>query len=679
MIVERVIDDSLELLDHDFMMSSPMNLGFFYGGSPVSDPGSSPSHSSSSPAHSFSSGPGSPGSDSDSLSASWPATKKAGNIIGRQQKGTFQGVRVKNSVRELLMQLRSKADHAADDYQKLPSGMSSEQYTELRNILRSKKRTCGFILEEPYGKKQCTFQASSFLTPPNTPNSNDGMDDMSKSEMGITSSLDLLQSLINIKNESKPVSLNTVQVRMDNMPLNDNTQEQLYPEASLTHSFLPTQSSQAFNHCSPPHNNEQYLLGPLETPNVAPQYNAEYNNFPDCSQIPNYPSVPFTSEQLQNCSMQSFVSFLVEPEAPSAMIHAEPAAQQNIPHQHYSPAGNTECSAFTDHNMVQASPNMSPQLCIQERNNSPFQMGKSFFQWQIEQEENKIASVSQEQLLSKDSDGDTYLHISVAQGRRALSYVLARKMAALNTLDIKEHNNQSALQVAVAANQHLIVQDLISLGAQVSTTDCWGRTPIHVCAQKGYYQVLQAIQKGATENNQYIDVDAKNYEGLTALHCAVIAHNAVVHQLQSKMQNRSPETEELLLKNKAMVDTVKTLLHMGASVGAMDCKSGRTALHLASEEANLELISLFLELPTCLTFINEKAFTGNTALHVAASLQYRRTQLGAVRLLMRKGADPSARNLENEQPVHLVPEGPVGEEIRRVLKGKATQHRTSSY
>lgn len=37
-----------------------------------------------------------------------------------------------------------------------------------------------------------------------------------------------------------------------------------------------------------------------------------------------------------------------------------------------------------------------------------------------------------------------------------------------------------------------------------------------------------------------------------------------------------------------------------------DRKSGRTALHLAAEEANLELIRLFLELPSCLSFVNAK-------------------------------------------------------------------------
>lgn len=63
----------------------------------------------------------------------------------------------------------------------------------------------------------------------------------------------------------------------------------------------------------------------------------------------------------------------------------------------------------------------------------------------------------------------------------------------------------------------------------------------------------------------------------------------------------------------------------------------------------------------------KQAYNGNTALHVVASLQHRLSQLDAVRLLMRKGADPSARNLENEQPVHLVPDGPVGVEVKKML------------
>ncbi|KAM4699609.1 NF-kappa-B inhibitor zeta [Discoglossus pictus] len=657
MIVEMPIEDTLEMLDQELMMGSPMDFGYFYGGYPSSEASSSPTHSTSS------SGPCSPSSDSEQggiLSQSWPGTKRAGRYIGigRQNKGTFQGVRVKNSVRELLMLLRSKPNKSADEVENLQRGMTCEQSTELKTLLAGKKRTHDFSLEGPVEKKQCANQIPIFLTPPSTPKSSDNMDDMQRKEIRVESNLDMLQILM--KNESNPVSLNTVQVNwMTNMPESDNSQEHHYQDVPVANTFSP-QSSLAFSSCSSPPNGDLFPFPSQQTPDVSPRSNTEYNNFAD--QLPNYQSSVFSSQEFPSC-------FVPLPDSGTS-TNMMPAAESNIQAQNFSPNYN-----FRDHNMMQASPNMSPPL----HNSSTLQIGKSFFQWQIDQEENKIMNMSQEQLVSKDADGDTYLHIAVAQGRRALSYVLARRMAAMNRLDIKERNNQSALQVAVAANQHLIVQDLISLGAQVSTTDYWGRTPLHVCAVKGYSQVLQAIQKEATLNNQYVDVEATNYEGLTALHCAVMAHNIVLQQLQKNQQLRSPEREELMLRSKAMVETVRTLLQMGASVDAKDRKSGRTALHLASEEANLELLRLFLDLPTCLSFVNVKAFNGNTALHVAASLQYRISQLDAVRLLMRRGADPSARNLENEQPVHLVPDGPLGEQIRRILKGKTIQQRTSPY
>lgn len=56
-------------------------------------------------------------------------------------------------------------------------------------------------------------------------------------------------------------------------------------------------------------------------------------------------------------------------------------------------------------------------------------------------------------------------------------------------------------------------------------------------------------------------------------------------------------------------------------------------------------------------------FSGNTALHIVSSLQNHKNQLDAVKLLMRKGADPGTRNFENELPYQLVPEGPIGEKV----------------
>ncbi|KAG8509514.1 NF-kappa-B inhibitor zeta [Galemys pyrenaicus] len=695
MIVDKLLDDSrggeglLDAAGDGGLMTSPLNLAYFYGASP---PAAAPGACDASFSSCGPSAPGSPGSDSSDFSSA-SSVSSCGAVesrprggaraerlpvephmgVGRHQRGPFQGVRVKNSVKELLLHIRSNkqktSGQAVDDPK--TQGVNREQFVG---------RRMKFTL--------------SFQTPPQTPTPGESMEDVHHSEAKQDSSTDLLQNIINIKNECSPVSLNTVQVNWASPVVvpqsspRDNCQD--FHGGQI---FAAPQKQQPFQVNSSPYMMDQASMYQYSSQNQNMQQQQEhvqqythnptleYSPYSRTSQSPNYEPNLLDGQGPQFCANQSFSALLSghgESDNITVPIQTSPSIQQQSDAhlQNFSMMPHGACEALAGHDT--GSVPLSTSLPFQNLSGNPMtttQLGKSFFQWQVEQEESKLANISQDQLLSKDADGDTFLHIAVAQGRRALSYVLARKMNALHMLDIKEHNGQSAFQVAVAANQHLIVQDLVNLGAQVNTTDCWGRTPLHVCAEKGHSQVLQAIQKGAVRSNQFVDLEATNYDGLTPLHSAVVAHNAVVHELQRSQQPHSPEVQELLLKNKSLVDTIKCLIQMGAAVEAKDRKSGRTALHLAAEEANLELIRLFLELPHCLSFVNAKAYNGNTALHVAASLQYRVTQLDAVRLLMRKGADPSTRNLENEQPVHLVPDGPVGEQVR-TIEGSGTQSET---
>ncbi|EHB14884.1 NF-kappa-B inhibitor zeta, partial [Heterocephalus glaber] len=616
--------------------------------------------------------------------------------VGRQQRGPFQGVRVKNSVKELLLHIRSHkqkvSGQAVDDFK--TQSVNTEQFPELKNPVSysGKRKGPDFSTDGPACKRPPLLH-TQFLTPPQTPTPDESMEDVNHDESKPDSSADLLQNIINIKNECSSVSLNTVQVSWMSSVVPQSSPREQCQDFHGGQVFSSPQKYQVFQVSSSAQVMDQasmYQYSP-QSQNIEQQQQythnpaLEYSPYFTTSQSPSCEPNLSDSQEPQFCPNQSFTSLLSghgESENIAVPIQTSLSVQQqNDAHlQNFNLISDSACGSMGAHSTGCTS--LSTSLPFPNIIGSPMnttQLGKSFFQWQVEQEESKLANISQDQFLSKDADGDTFLHIAVAQGRRALSYVLARKMNVLHMLDIKEHNGQSAFQVAVAANQHLIVQDLVNLGAQVNTTDCWGRTPLHVCAEKGHSQVLQAIQKGVVRSNQFVDLEATNYDGLTPLHCAVVAHNAVVHELQKNQQPHSPEVQELLLKNKSLVDTIKCLIQMGASVEAKDRKSGRTALHLAAEEANLELIRLFLELPSCLSFVNAKAYNGNTALHVAASLQYRVTQLDAVRLLMRKGADPSTRNLENEQPVHLVPDGPVGEQIRRILKGKSIQQRTALY
>lgn len=54
---------------------------------------------------------------------------------------------------------------------------------------------------------------------------------------------------------------------------------------------------------------------------------------------------------------------------------------------------------------------------------------------------------------------------------------------------------------------------------------------------------------------------------------------------------------------------------------------------------------------------------GHTALHMAAGLHGNPHQTEILQLLLSRGADPSIRNLENDQPAHLLQSGLQGEQV----------------
>ncbi|XP_056157015.1 NF-kappa-B inhibitor zeta-like [Lampris incognitus] len=297
----------------------------------------------------------------------------------------------------------------------------------------------------------------------------------------------------------------------------------------------------------------------------------------------------------------------------------------------------------------------------------------SFFQWQMQKEAIRMEGVDLKMLNMQDEDGDTCLHIAVAKGKRAVACVLAQKMAAIGSLDVKEHKGQTALHIAVATNQHLIVQDLLANGAQINMRDCWGRSPLHVCAERGHFLTLKTIHRVLTGSWQQSDTEMFNYDGLTALHTAVLSQNAVVKELTCATAPLSATVVmELQWRRRMYEECIQTLLLMGACCETRDLKHGRTSLHMAAEVANVELFRLFLEKPASLSIVNARTFSGNTALHIVSSLQSHDYQVGAVRLLVRRGADPSGKNAENDRPAQLAPKGPIGDKVRQILKGKPT-------
>uniref|UniRef100_A0A8C5QYN4 NFKB inhibitor delta n=1 Tax=Leptobrachium leishanense TaxID=445787 RepID=A0A8C5QYN4_9ANUR len=287
----------------------------------------------------------------------------------------------------------------------------------------------------------------------------------------------------------------------------------------------------------------------------------------------------------------------------------------------------------------------------------------------LEEARAKTHHLSPEQLLQRDEDGDTILHLYAAKGLRGLSYAVAERYQQYGQLDTKEHNGKSPLLVAVAANQPQIVYDLITLGADVDASDKKGQTALHVAGTYGLSDVLRVMAP-------YSWGFCSPPSGLTPLHCAVNAQNAAY---TSRMTQASPENEQ---RERETQTCVQLLLQLGASCTSQDIKSNKTVLHLAVQAGNIPLVKFLLDLslPDLPGLVNMKAH-GNTVLHMAAALPPLQSTEYLIQLLLLSGADPSTRNLENEQPAHLVPPGDYSEQLllkRRRVMSSIRQQSSSS-
>ncbi|NWX39896.1 IKBZ inhibitor, partial [Steatornis caripensis] len=184
----------------------------------------------------------------------------------------------------------------------------------------------------------------------------------------------------------------------------------------------------------------------------------------------------------------------------------------------------------------------------------------SFFQFQLHREESLLRNIPADKLLAPDENGNRLLHKAVAQGRRALTYALAQRFASLNKINEKDAEKRTALHIAAEKNQHLIVSDLICLGANVNEQDRFGKTPLHLCAENGYLRVLEVL-KNCKNNGVCVEVNLTDHYGLTPLHCAALAHTVLV--TDSHKTDISTDMERFLrLRKDQILEGINCLLQM---------------------------------------------------------------------------------------------------------------------
>lgn len=257
------------------------------------------------------------------------------------------------------------------------------------------------------------------------------MEDAHHNESKQDSSADLLQNIINIKNEYSPVSLNTVQVSWVHPAVGpQGSPREQCQDFHGGQIFSSSQKYQPLQVSSSPHMMDQasmYQYSPQNQnmqpqPQQQPQHytqnpTLEYSPYSRTSQSPNCEPNFFSNQELQFCPNQSFASLLTshgECENVAVPVHTSPSVQQqNDAHlQNFSMVPHSACEAMAGHDA--GSGPLSTSLPFQNiigNSMNTTQLGKSFFQWQVEQEESKLANISQDQFLSKDADGDTWVSL----------------------------------------------------------------------------------------------------------------------------------------------------------------------------------------------------------------------------------------------------------------------------
>ncbi|KAM4627433.1 uncharacterized protein ACJ7VT_002380 isoform 2-T2 [Polymixia lowei] len=207
----------------------------------------------------------------------------------------------------------------------------------------------------------------------------------------------------------------------------------------------------------------------------------------------------------------------------------------------------------------------------------------AFFWTQLQREESQLRNISDSVLLATDGQGRTALHRVVCLGKRALGYTIAKRMAALNSLDLKDSDGMTALHLAAKQNQHLMVGDLIHLGASVNERDRSGKTCLHLSAENGYIRVLEVL-KHMMRDGVYVDVEATDKYGLSVLQCAAMALNSTVCELE---RSSSPgQTRLHILRKEQMLETLECLLQMGSYQPTLGCDYGENAFDVACKKAS---------------------------------------------------------------------------------------------
>ncbi|KAM8921143.1 NF-kappa-B inhibitor alpha [Pelodytes ibericus] len=171
-------------------------------------------------------------------------------------------------------------------------------------------------------------------------------------------------------------------------------------------------------------------------------------------------------------------------------------------------------------------------------------------------------------MMHVNEDGDTFLHLAIIHEEKSLAREAVSK-SLRNIFYLNQQNllHQTPLHLAVITEQPEIAQDLLKAGCDPEIRDFQGNTPLHIACKKGSLFSVGVIVQNCQKKLPSL-LQSVNYDGHTCFHLAAI---------------------------NGFLGIVEHLIMLGADINVQEPCNGRTALHMAVDLQNADLMMLLLK------------------------------------------------------------------------------------